>query len=333
MTISIGRRRFVVALGCTAAWPFTVHAQQGDRIRHVGALIAYGEKDSAGQAAAASLKQGLEQRGWVEGKNIKVDYRFAAGEPALYKTYAADLVNLSPDAILAGAAPAVAALQSLTRSVPIVFVLVADPMGLGFVQSLAHPGSNITGFSVYDAPLMGKWLGLLKQIAPGVTRVAVIFNPDAAPFAALFNRTIEAAAPTFGMAVTLAPIYDDAGIEEVVASHAREPGGGLIILPESFSVTHRKTIIAAAARYKLPAVGLTDLFPRDGGLMSYWIDSIETYSQAASYIDRILKGADPANLPVQQPTKFSLILNIKTAKALGLTVPAEVLSIADEVIE
>jgi putative ABC transport system substrate-binding protein len=333
MAVTIGRRELLAALGgAAAAWPIAAHAQQS-RMRRVGALIAFAEKDSVGQDSAAAFKRGLERLGWVEGRNIQVDYRFASGDPALYKTYAAELVGLSPDAILAGASPAVAALQPLTRTIPIVFVLVVDPIGQGFVQSLARPGGNITGFSVYDAPIMGKWLGFLKEIAPAVRRVAVIFNPDTAPFASLFNRAIEAAGQSLGMTVTLAPVHDDAAIEAAVVAQVREPGGAVLVLPESFSVTHRKTIIAAAARYRLPAVGMSDLFPRDGGLMSYWIDAVETYSQGASYIDRILKGANPAELPIEQPTKFSLILNLKTAKALGLQVPWQLQQLADEVIE
>jgi putative ABC transport system substrate-binding protein len=328
------RRKFIALIGGAAAtWPLAARAQQGERMRRVGALIAFAEKDSIGQASAAAFRRGLERLGWVEGRNIQVDYRFASGDPSLYKTYAAEVVGLSPDAILAGASPAVAVLQPLTRTIPIVFVLVADPVGQGFVQSLARPGGNITGFSVYDAPMMGKWLGLFKEIAPGVKRVAVIFNPDTAPFAKLFNRAIETAAQSLGVTVTLAPVHDDAAIEAAVAAQAGQPGGGVIVLPESFSVTHRKTIIAAAARYRLPAVGMSDLFPRDGGLMSYWIDSVDTYAQAASYIDRILKGANPADLPIQQPTKFLLILNLKTAKALGLDVPSYLQQLADEVIE
>ena len=209
---------------------------------------------------------------------------------------------------------------------------MVDPVGLGFVQSLARPGGNITGFSAYDAPMIGKWLQLLKEVAPSVTRVAVIFNPDTAPFAPLFNRAIEAAAPSFGMTVTLAPVHDDAGIEEAIATQAREPGGGLIILPEPLTVTHRDVIIAAATRHRLPLMGYA-AFPRAGALMSYSFDPVDLYAQAASYIDRILKGASPADLPVQQPTKYSLIINLKTAKALGLTVPQSLLAHADEVIE
>jgi putative ABC transport system substrate-binding protein len=210
-------------------------------------------------------------------------------------------------------------------------VLVADPVGQGFVQSLAHPGGNVTGFSSFDTALMGKWLQLLKEIAPHVTRVAVMFNPDTTPYA-FFTREIEAAGPSLGVTVTPAPVRDDAAIEEAIASQAHQAGGGLIALPDSFNGAHREAIIAAAASHRLPLIGAS-VFPRSGGLMSYWIDEPDLYSQAASYIDRILKGASPADLPVQYPTKYSLIINLKTAKALGLTVPPSVLDLADEVTE
>jgi len=294
--------------------------------------MAFPENDPLAQAMVTAFTQALPRFGWVEGKNIRIDYRFAAGDPTLFKTDAAELVGLRPDAILAGTPQAVAALRQQTHTIPIVFVFVSDPVGLGFVQSLARPGGNITGFSAYDAPIMGKWLQLLKDVVPGVTRVAVIFNPDTT-VPKLFNNAIEAAAPSFGMTVTLAPVHDDAGIEQAVAAHAREPGGGLIALPDSFNVTHRDVVIAAATRHSLPLMGVGEAFPKAGALMSYWFDPVEVHAQAASYIDRILKGASPADLPVQEPTKFSLIINLKTAKALGLTVPERVLDIADEVIE
>src|SRR6266849_4360855 len=283
---------FILALAFLVV-PLATRAQQSERIRRVGWLIPWPENDPIAQASVKTFAHALEQFGWIEGKNIRIDHRFAAGDPALYKTYAAELVGLSPDVLLAGASPAVAPLRQLTSTIPIVFVHVADPIGLGFVQSLARPGGNITGFSAFDAPMMGKWLQLLKEIAPGVTRVAVIFNPDTAPFASLFNRAIEAAAPSLGMTVTFAPVHDDTGIEEAIANHAREPGGGLVTLPESFSVTHRNVIIAAAARYSLPLMGGTEAAPRAGGLMSYWFNSIDVHAQAASYIDRILRGASP----------------------------------------
>jgi len=328
----VRRREFITVLGGAALWPLAAYTQQLERMRRVGVLITFPENDPLSQRIVTAFAEALGRFGWVEGKNIRVDYRFAAGDPALFKTYAAELVGLSPDAILASTPQAVAAVRQQTRTIPIVFVLVIDPVGLGFVQSLARPGGSITGFSAYDPPVMGKWLQLLKEVAPKVTRVAVIFNPDTTA-SRLFNSAIEAAAPSVGMTVRLTPVHDDAGIEETIAAEAREPGGGLICLPDSFIVTHRDVIIAAAARYGLPLFGSSEVFPRSGALMSYFFDIVGVYAQAASYIDRILKGASPADLPVQQPTKYSLIINLKTAKALGLTVPAGMLDMADEVIE
>jgi putative ABC transport system substrate-binding protein len=328
----VNRGEFIILLGSVAAaWPLAGHAQQPERVRRVAVLIGFSENDPFAQRLLSAFADALGRFGWVEGNNIRIDYRFAAGNPTLYKTYAAELVGAVPDAILAAPAPALAALREQTRTIPIVFVFVPDPVGLGFVQSLARPGGNITGFSSYDAAMMGKWLQLLKEVAPSVTRVAVIFNPDTA-FAPSSNRAIEAAAPSFGMTVTLAPVHDDAAIEEAIAAQARRPGGGLMCLPDSFNETHRDAIIAAAARRSLPLIG-TPQFPRAGGLMSYWFDPVDLYAQAASYIDRILKGASPADLPVQAPTKYSLVINLKTAKALGLTVPQSLLARADEVIE
>jgi putative tryptophan/tyrosine transport system substrate-binding protein len=327
---SLGRRGFITVLGGGAAWPLAGHAQQPGRLRRVGVLIGFPQNDPFTRAIVTAFSDALGRFGWAEGKNIRIDYRFAAGDPTLYKTYAAELVGLAPDAVLAAPVPAIAALRRQTHTIPIVFVLVPDPVGLGFVQSLARPGGNLTGFSSYDAPIIGKWLQLLKEVAPGVTRVAVIFNPDTAPHAPLFNRAIQAAAPSFGITVTLAPVHDGAGIEETIGAQAREPGGGLISLPDSFNATHRDVIIAAATRHRLPLIGSD---PRAGGLMSYSFDSVELHAQAAAYIDRILKGANPADLPVQQPTKYSLIINLKTAKALGLTIPPNLLDTADEVIE
>ena len=328
----MNRRGFTAALAGAAAWPLTGHAQQAERVRRVGVLNAFLENDPVNRATLTAFAGALEPLGWVEGENIRIDYRFASGDRALFKTYAAELVNLSPDAILASTPPAVAALREQTRTIPIVFVFVVDPVGLGFTQSLARPGGNITGFGALDPPMMGKWLQLLKEVAPNVTRVSIIFNPDTQPYARFFNSAIEAAAPSMEIAVTLAPVRDDTAIQEAIAAQAPEPGGGLVCLPASFTGTHRDAIIAAAALHGLPLIGV-EVFPRAGGLMSYWYDAVELHAEAASYIDRILKGATPADLPVQQATKYSLIINLKTARALGLTVPPSMLQLADEVIE
>jgi len=328
----VRRRQFIAVIGAAAAWPLAGHAEQTDRVRRVGVLLLWPENDPMARASMAAFGEALRGFGWIEGKNIRIEYRFAAGNPNLFKTYAADLVGLMPDVLLAGASLAIRALRQQTRTIPIVFVNVSDPLGQGFVESLARPGGNITGFTAYDAPLMGKWVQLLKDIAPSVTRVVVIFNPDTAPYATFLNRAIEAAAPSFGITATFAPVHDDAGIEEAIADEAREPGGGLIALPDIFNVAHRDVISTAAASHGLPGIGTPD-FPRVGGLISYSFDTVEVHAQGASYIDRILKGASPADLPVQQPTKYSLAVNLKTAKALGLTIPQSILALADEVIE
>ena len=326
------RRRFIVVLGGAAVCPLAGYAQQPEGVRRVGVLMSPPESSPVTRASVTAFAQALKGFAWVEGENIRIDYRFAAGDPTLLKTYAAELVGMSPDAILTGSSAAVVALRQQTRTIPIVFTGVGDPVGQGFVQSLARPGGNITGFGANDPTLMGKWLQLLKEIAPHVTRVAVIFNPDTAPFAPLFNRAIEAAAPSLGVTVTLAPVHDDAGIEEAIAAQAREPGSGVVSLPEPFTTSHRDAIIAAASRHNLPLIG-TLQYASAGGLIAYWFNGIDLHAQAASYIDSILRGVSPADLPVQQPTKYSLVINLKTAKELGLTVPPSMLDLADEVIE
>jgi putative tryptophan/tyrosine transport system substrate-binding protein len=328
----VRRRAFIAVLGGAVAWPLAGRGQQPERVPRVGVLMPFSENDQNAREDVTAFAQALGRLGWVDGRNIQIDYRFAANDPALVKTYSSELVGLSPNAILASTPPMVEALRQNTHAIPIVFVLVQDPVGLGMVQSLSRPGGNITGFSGVGAPIVGKWLQLLKDIAPGVTRVAVIFNPDTQPYAKFFNSAIKDAASSFRVTIALVPVHDDAAVEEAIAAQAREPEGGLICLPDSFNETHRVAITAAAARHALPLIGLPDLV-RAGGLISYWYESIDLYTQAASYIDRILKGASPADLPVQQPTKFSLIINLKTAKALGLTIPPTLLALADEVIE
>jgi putative ABC transport system substrate-binding protein len=322
------RRGFIAVLGGAAAWSRAGLAQQPELMRRVGVLIAFPENNPNAQAYVSAFTQALERLGWVDGKNIRIDYRFAAGDPKLFKTYASELVSLTPDAILASTAPAVVALRQQTSTIPIVFVIVPDPVGLGLVQSLARPGGNI---SSWDAAIIGKWAQFLKEVAPSVTQVAAILNPATA-FAPSLKHEIEAAASSLGIVMKLAPVHDDAEIEDTIAAQAREPGGALACLPDPFIVTHLPSIIAAALRHRVPSVGFIEL-ARSGGLMSYWYNPPELHAQAASYIDRILKGASPADLPVQQPTKYSLIINLKTAKALGLTVPQHMLQIADEVIE
>lgn len=329
------RRRELLALvaGAAALRPLAGKAQPPERMRRVGVLMAFPENDPVTRAGITALVHGLEPLGWVEGKNIRIDYRFAAGNPALFKKYAAELVAMSPDVILASTPPGVAAVEQLTRTIPIVFVLVLDPVGQGFVKILARPGGNITGFSSLDtAVIMGKWLQLLKEAVPGLGHVAVMYNPDiAATYAPLMNRAITAAAPSLAVRVRLVPVRNAGAIEQAIAAAAREPGGGVICLPDPFNVSHRNVIIASATRHRLPLISV-DFFARSGGLMSYWFDPVALYGQAAPYIDRILRGADPAGLPIQNPSKFLLIINLTAAKALGLKVPQSLLAQADEVI-
>jgi putative ABC transport system substrate-binding protein len=329
---SLRRREFITVFGAAAASSISGHAQQGERMRRVGVLVHWPENHPSARASVAALASTLAGLGWVEGKNLRIDFRFAAGDPTLYEKYAAELVGFSPDVVLASITLGLAAVRAQTRTIPIVFVAVSEPVNQGFVHSLARPGGNITGFTDADAALHAKWLQLLKDVAPATTRVTVIFNPETVPFAPLLNDGIETAAASIGLAVRLAPLRDDTEIEEAIASQSREPGGGLIAWPSPFFQTHDDVLVTAAVHHRLPLVSGVAV-TRAGGLMTYWIDPIKLYAQAASYVDRILRGANPADLPVQQPTKYSLIINLKTATALGLTVPPSMLDLADEVIE
>jgi putative tryptophan/tyrosine transport system substrate-binding protein len=283
-----------------------------------------------GQAEAAALVRGLEALGWHEGGNLRIDWRWGGGDAALFEQYAAELVSLSPEVLVGQGSPSLQALQRKTNTIPIVFTVVADPVGQGFVSSLAHPGGNTTGFSSYDAPMASKWLGLMTQITPPVAHVAVLFNPATAPDASLYVDAIDAAAKTFTIAVQAAPVHDDSEIETVISSLAREERGGVLTLPDPFIGAHGEAIIAVATRYRLPTVFA---FPNPDSLMSYGTDINDLTLRAADYVDRILKGAKPADLPVQRPTKFELVINLKTAKALGVTFPTTLLATADEVIE
>jgi putative ABC transport system substrate-binding protein len=325
------RRLLLAGLASTTfacAQPLT--AQQAKR---VGVLLPWPEKQPNTRARANAFTQALASRGWIEGKNLRIDYRFAAGDPTLFNAYAEDLVNLSPDAILASTPLAVAAVQRRTSKIPIVFVLVIDPVGMGLVQSLARPGGMITGFGASESALMGKWLELLKDVDPRVTRAIVLYNPDTQPYAASFNGALAAAAPSLSMAVTLAPVHNEEEIESAVTRESRERGSAIIALPDAFNVTHRKVLISSALRERLPSIGFGETFPQSGALLSYWFDETNAHAEAASYIDRILRGDSPADLPVQRPTRYSLIVNLTTAKSLGITVPQSILRRADEVIE
>jgi ABC-type uncharacterized transport system substrate-binding protein len=327
------RRKFITLLGgAAAAWPLAAHAQQADRVRRIGVLMGFAEDDPETKARLAGYRQELERLGWSEGRNIRIDYRFAVGSPERFQALAKELVSLQPDLIFASTTPVVAALQRQSRTIPIVFVNVSDPIGSGLVASLARPGGNLTGLLLYEEGITGKWLAMLKEIAPQLARAALIANPKSTPFD-YFVRAAEARASSLAVKLVPSPAENAADIERVIESFAREPNGGLVLLPNSESVLHRDLVIALAARHRLPAVYPYRFFVAAGGLMSYDTDLVDQYRQAASYVDRILRGAKPADLPVQAPTKYETVLNLKTARALGLTVPPGLLVAADEVIE
>jgi putative tryptophan/tyrosine transport system substrate-binding protein len=322
----IKRRAFIAGLGGAAAWPVVARAQQGDSVRRIGVLTAVSE--------IPAFAQRLADLGWTVGRNVQVDVRFVADNVDRVRTFAKELVDLQPDVILANTTPGTAALQRETLVIPIVFMAVSDPVGNGFVASLPRPGGNITGFIDSEASMAGKWLELLIEIAPGVKRAAIMFNPDTAPGGgSYFLASFEAAARSFKVEPMIARVHSEAQIETVMTSLGREPGGGLVAMPDAYMHIHRALIIWLAARNNVPAVYYTKLIPRAGGLLSYGADLGDLELRAAVYVDRILRGAKPAELPVQLPTKFELVLNLKTAKALGLTIPETLLATADQVIE
>jgi putative ABC transport system substrate-binding protein len=327
------RREFIAGLGA-AAWPGLACAQQTGRMRRVGVLMAMFETDPEAKAQLSAFMQGLAELGWIDGRTARMDVRWAASSMDRARTYAKELVELQPDVIFADSTPEAAALHRETRTIPIVFVLVSDPIGEGFVAGLPRPGGNMTGFIPNEPALTGKWLELLTQIAPGVKRVAIIFNPDSSPYVKSdYLPQFEAAAPSFKVAPIIAPVRSDAEIETVITSLGSEPGGGLIVMPGVFMNVHRTTTILLAARNNVPAVYPSSDYVKDGGLLSYGAELGDMFRRAAPYVDRILRGAKPAELPVQLPTKFELVINLKTAKALGLTMPPGLLALADEVIE
>jgi putative ABC transport system substrate-binding protein len=327
------RRQFITLVGGAAAWPLAAHAQQiASKVRRIGVLMNVAESDPVGQARVAAFREGLGKLGWVEGRDVQIEYRWFAGDPERARAYAAELVKLKPDVILAGAAPSLAALQHETRIVPIVFAQVADPVAAGFVTSLARPGGNITGFAQFEYSIGVKWVELLKQIAPQVTRVAVIYDPEN-PEAKEYLPAIEAAARSFDLRVSIAAVRNAATIERAIDEFTREPNGSLIPVPGPVMATERDLIISLTKLHRLPNVFAWRYYPTSGGLASYGVDNIDLYTRAASYIDRILKGEKPGDLPIQQPSKFELVINLKTAKALGLDPPISLLARTDEVIE
>jgi putative ABC transport system substrate-binding protein len=331
VAISIGRREFMAALGAAAtAWPLPARAQQ-DRMRRLGVLTAFAENDAGGQKYVAAFAQGLRELGWIDGRNIRIDYRWAGTDAGRIRSAASELLDLKPDVILAASPLTVAPLQQMTATVPIVFVQVADPVSSGVVASLAQPGGNTTGFAAIEFSIGGKLLEMLKQIAPTVSRVAVIYNPVLPQQMGLL-AVIERAAPSLGVQVSASSARDANEVRRTIEGFAGAPVG-IIVLPNPITIGDRGEIIALLAHHRLPGVYAMPIFVRDGGLASYGADDVVQFRQAASYVDRILKGAKPADLPVQQPTKFELTINLKTAKALGLTIPPALLATADEVIE
>ena len=330
----MNRRKLITLLGgAMAAWPLSARAQQAARIRRIGLLMNLSENDLEAQRLLPAFREGLAQLGWADGRNLRIDYRWASGDIGRIRTFAKELVEGSPDIIVGYGTPVVVALQQETRSIPILFLSVTDPLGQGLVASLAHPGGNITGFSIFEISMATKWIEALKQLAPALKRVVTIYNPKTAPYFPLFVRAIEQAAPSFAVEPIGLEIHHDSEIERAIRVVAHEAGGGLIVMPDTFNMVHRRTTIGLAARHRLPAIYPLPFFARDGGLIAYGPDEIDMFRRAAGYVDRMLKGAKVSDLPVQQPTAFHLVINLKTAKALGVEIPPSLLARADEVIE
>jgi putative ABC transport system substrate-binding protein len=327
------RREFIRLIGGAAAWPLTARAQQPERLRRIGVLMGWSESDPEYRIRADAVVQGLAQLGWVQGRNVRFDVRWTNGDVGRAQVLAKEMVALQPDVIVAGSSYTVAALQRETRTIPIVFAVVSDPVGGGFVDSLARPGGNITGFAGSEASLIGKQLELLKEIAPRLTRVAVLFNPDTAlGGGSYYLGSFEAAAKTLAVKPILARVRSDSDIEGAVASIGRERGG-IVGMNDSFISIHRRTLILSAARESVPAIADVGGFPREGGLMTYGPNNVDLFRRAVPYVDRILRGANPADLPVQLPIQFDLTINLRTARALGLDISPALLSVADELIE
>jgi len=329
------RREFITLLGGAAiGWPRPARAQQPERVRRIGVLMGYAESDHEPQSWVAAFQEELRKLGWTEGRNIRTDFRWTAPADAnSMQRFANELVGLQPNVLLSSSTPTTTALLQQTHSIPIVFAAVGDPVGSGFVASLPRPGGNATGFSTIEGSLSGKWLELLKEVVPRVARVALLFNPASATYAEYYLDPFKAAAASFAVEAIAAPVRDRSELESVFAAQAREPNSGLIVLPDAFTITYRVEITSLAARYRLPAVYAWRFFAQAGGLLSYGVDVGDNFRRAATYVDRILKGEKPSELPVQAPVKFELAINLKTAKTLGLTIPPLLLATADEVIE
>jgi putative tryptophan/tyrosine transport system substrate-binding protein len=328
------RRRDVIALfGVAAAWPLPALAQQSERTRRIGVLSSLAETDVEAQAWDAAFRKRLVELGWIEGRSVRIDYRWAAGSVDRMRLFARELVQLNPDALVSISTPATAALQAETRTIPIVFAWVSDPIGSGFVSSLAHPGGNITGFLNIEASVVGKWLTLMREIAPQVSRIGFLYNPQTAPYARYYLDTFRAASSTLAIEAIDAPVHSTEEVEAFMTKLGDEAGAGLFVMSDTSMIVYRKTIYSLAERYRLPTIYPYRVFAAEGGLMSYGVDVTDLLRGAASYIDRILRGEKPNELAVQQPTRFELVVNVKTAKMLGLTIPTSMLVAAQEVIE
>jgi putative tryptophan/tyrosine transport system substrate-binding protein len=328
------RRAFITLLGGAAAWPLASHAQQSERKRRIGVLMAHAENDAEFHDYLSAFREGLQKLGWTEGRNIQIDSRWGALDDAESRQRSAkELLALQPDLILTQNTPPTASMLQQTRTIPIIFVIVADPVGSGFVESLPHPGGNATGFTIMEPTVVSKWLELLKEIAPRVNGAAFLFNPATTPYADIYLNPFKAAATSFALEPIAAPVRDTSELESVVAAHAREPNRGLIVMPDGFMNVYRAEIVSLAARYRLPAVYPWRFFAELGGLLSYGSEQRDLFRLAATYVDRILRGEKPSDLPVQAPVKYELVVNLKTAKVLGLDVPWILQQRADEVIE
>jgi putative ABC transport system substrate-binding protein len=333
MTTQFRRREFLTLLGgAAAAWPVAARAQQGERLRRIGFLTGADENDPVAKTYVSALTQSLAGLGWTDGRNVRMDLRWGGGDTNRMRALAQELVGLQPDVIVTGGTAATVAVQRETRTIPIVFANVPDPVASGIVARLDRPSGNITGFAILEPSLGGKWLELLSEIAPGLKRAAIMFNPDTAD-ASVHMPSFETAARSLKVVPITAPVHSDGEIETAIIALGREPGGGLVVMPDTFNYVHRVPIILAAARNNVPAVYNLSAYAREGGLLSYGVDLVDALRRAVSYVDRILRGAKPAELPVQFPTKFEMVLNLKTAKALGLTIPRSIWLRADEVIE
>jgi len=330
----IRRREFITLLGgAAAAWPLAAQAQQGDRVRRIGVLMSGDENHPFMNPGLSAFTQALANLGWTNGRNVRMDLRWTGDDINRTRAFAQELVGLQPDIILTSATPTTVAVQRETRTIPIVFTSVADPVASGIVARLNQPGGNTTGFATYEASLGGKWLELLSEIAPGLKRAAVMFNPDTASNVSSYVPSFETAARSLKVVPITAPVHSDGEIETAIMALGREPGGGLVVMPDTITNTHRALIVSAAARNNVPAVHYLSTFAREGGLLSYGVDQVDTWRRAATYVDRILRGEKPGDLPVQFPTRFEMVVNRKTATALGLAIPPSIMLRADEVIE